>query len=514
MLIFKRHLATNGLRFKNAASSSLRSILHHSCFDPIRENLPTDTINIDPYVLSQKINETLMENKTLNSDQTANIHNHLIEHLTNFEYGIATLHSQKLDALNKPVTIQALSQMLKYNPGRVSSSWEIFVKYKKLLNLLPDEIVTTTLNKVVNFDPVEIKDGKKDLNSQDILHAIYLLNMLNDSGAIDQSIIDKLTCAAIKLPMTSVLPLLFEFNPSLNAILDEQLEQLTPYQIYLTAENFSFAALEGHKELFYRIVDTLGQNDFISMNEEELDMAEKTKKNIDFITKLLDENWDLHLAKTKINSRFTFNDLLDHIAENSLAQKDLKIAKKVLRIIGVFKGDIKSLVELYELFIDSFPDGKDQLKFEAFLGLAYQRYKTSNENAAQFGEAFVSDVTDEAIKIKVLCVQMVVNAKSDLHKSLDLYNENISKLSKEKDPTSNMSHSDLATHALILAFLSQKDLDFARVIVEGSIKAEAMSGATAVKNAKEMLAAYGEALEAGNLDSMLEERVVKYLQSA
>lgn len=513
MLLFRRRLTTSTLRLQLATQSSVGTIFRHSCFDPIRKHLPVEVDNLDPYSLSQKVDESLKISKDLNFDQTAKIHNHLIENLTKFEYGIATLHSKKLDKLNKPITIQALSQMLEHNPGRVNSSWEIFTKYKKVLNTLPEKVVLITLDKIVSFDPAEIKDGKKDLNMSDILHAVYLLGNLADTKSIDQKIINKLTTAALKLKMTSMLPTLFKFNPSLESILDEQIEELTPYQLQLVANNFKFESIKEQKPLFYQIIDNLGQNEFISMNEDESEMLEKTKKRIELVNKEFNDNWSLQLPESSANNTESFNNFLDEIAQNDSVKDDFILAKKLLRIIGIYKGNTKSFMELCELFTKSFPEKKEELNFETFLTLSYQGYKTSNETGLHFADAYVSDIVNEAIKLKAMCVKMVVNAKFNIEDSLNIYNENIGKLSKEKDALTNLSPSDIATEALVLAFLSQKDLDFARVIVEGSIKSQVMSGATAVKNAKSILSAYGDALENGDLDSMLQQRVNKYLQA-
>ena len=60
----------------------------------------------------------------ITKEESALIHNKLIEGLSKYEYGMASIYSRYLRDINQPMTNEALIGMLNYNPRRLNSSWE------------------------------------------------------------------------------------------------------------------------------------------------------------------------------------------------------------------------------------------------------------------------------------------------------------------------------------------------------------------------------------------------------
>lgn len=77
----------------------------------------------------------------------------------------------------------------------------------------------------------------------------------------------------------------------------------------------------------------------------------------------------------------------------------------------------------------------------------------------------------------------------------------------------DLAESDVLTESLILAFLSRDDADFARVIFDGALGEKLISGPTAAKKIKNLLAQYGEALETKTSKQVMQTKIEHYMES-
>ena len=497
-----------------AITQAYINLFAHSCFDPIRNQLPVKFEDMDPYTVSQKVGESLKSISSITKEESALIHNKLIEDLSQYEYGIASIHSRHLKDIKKSVSNEALIAMLKYNPGRVNSSWELFMEHVSIYEKnIPDEVLLTVLNKVVYFDPVDIKDGKKTLDLFDLIHSILIINKIQNVQNISNDIIEKLIFSCINLKATSLLPYLFKFSPQIDLFV-RKLCDLTAYQLFLIWKYFPFEDIMSHRELVYRLINSFGKNENILITEEERDANIKICKQLNMVKEQFSLDHDLEINSTEVISTLEpFEELLEQIISVDLHKVDIKLAKNMLRCIGVFKSDTKSFLELYHICVSAFPGKEEELFFESFVSLTYQAYKTSNETALQFAEAYIPATAGDLTRTKILCVQILANAKFNIDESLNIYNANIQKLNKDKDEVTNLSQTDMVTESLILAYLSNRDLDFARVIFEGAANGKLLSGPTAIKRVKGWLSMYGEAVENGDVDTTMENQIQFYLQN-
>lgn len=497
-----------------AITQAYINLFAHPCFDPIRNHIPVTFENMDPYTVSQKVGESLKSISSVTREQSALIHNKLIEDLSQYEYGIASIHSRHLKDINKSVSNEALIAMLKYNPGRVNSSWELFIKHMDIYEkYIPDDVLLTVLHKVVYFDPVDVKDGKKTLDLFDLIHSILIINKIQNFQKISNEMIEKLVSSCIDLKATFLLPYLFKFSPQMDLFV-KKLYDLTSYQLFLIWKHFSFEDIMSYKELMYRLVSTFGKNEKIVITDEEKAAYINIRKQLDIVKGQLIADHDLEInAIETFSTSDSFEKLLEQIVSVELHKTDIKLAKSILRSIGVFKNDTRSFLELYHICVSAFPGKEEELFFEAFLSLTYQGYKTSNETALQFAEAYIPETATDLTRTKILCVQILANAKFNIDESLNIYNDNIQKLNRGKDEVTNLSQADAVTESLILAYLSNRDLDFARVIFEGAANGELLSGPTAIKRIKGWLSMYGEAVENGDVDATMENQIKLYLQN-
>ncbi|CAI4929507.1 BEM_HP_G0139930.mRNA.1.CDS.1 [Saccharomyces cerevisiae] len=426
----------------------IKKLLRHPSFDPIRHHLPEDITTIDPYSLSQNVIESLNKLEVPKKD-AAMVHNMMIENLSDLDYGVATIHSNNLRDLDLKPSLPATKQIIRNNPGRVQSSWELFTQYKASMENVPDELMEVVLEKIIKFDKAEKVDGKKSLTYQDLVRL--------DNG------------------IPNVLGSVLKYKIPLS-FFDKYVSEMTQYQIYELYDFYSLDNIVADPLVLHKCLTVLGENEKIQQTEEEKKLLAKIqKRNID--------------------------------------KKDFELAHKLLRLIGAFKGKVSLFFKLYDEYLLKFKNNEDDLMFEAFLTLCCQGYKSNNEKMLQYAEAFIKEGFDSKLESKIQSVLIVANAKANIDLSLKIYNSNISTAKREKDKYTDLAESDVLTESLILAFLSRDDADFARVIFDGALGEKLISGPTAAKKIKNLLAQYGEALETKTSKQVMQTKIEHYMES-
>ncbi|CCD26775.1 Mrx12p NDAI_0I02060 [Naumovozyma dairenensis CBS 421] len=521
MLLFKRAFSVSRRAFsanKKDFTIVSKQILNDPCFDIIRKDLTLSLPSIpkDPYTLSSDLNNLLKASKKLPPSHHSAIHNKLIEELAKYEFGIATIHSKFLETLGKPLTTEAFIEIIKNNPGRVNSSWELFTKYLDQFTELQDDILLCVLEKMVHFDAVDLADGKLDMTVEDICKSLILVEMISKKRLIPENIAITLVKNMLKQKVSFQLPSIIGLCKTPIFDLIEDLTELTSRQVYDVYKALPFDVVATNKEFLQKAVAIIGENLQIVLTEEEKENATSFKKIMEGLRleypKLNGSNPDYEILTAPIDTKTDFIDTLNELARTNLDTTDIHLAKNILRSIGVFRGDMTSFFQFYRLYISKFPDHSSDLTFETFLALSYQSYKTSNTTLAEYAEAFIGNCTEPDLHAKMLIVLILTKSKFNIDDSLDIYNKNIQSLSKEKNEAANLSSSDLVTESLILAYLSKQDVDFARVIFDGAVGEKVVEGLTAVRRIKNILSEYGEAVTKEDFESVMEDKILKVMQ--
>lgn len=514
MQIFRRCFSASR-NFQNAGPS-LREVytklFRQPCFDSIRDKIPSLNDTPDPYIVSQKLGE-IINSSHITPSQAALISNKLIQELSQFDYSVASTQCKNLTRIGHNLTVESIRELIKHNPGRVHSSWELYIRYLKAFKILPDEILIETLKKVAFFDTADRADGKKTLEVGELVQALHLMDKIESKVLIPKEIVTILLVNAIQLKSPELLNEVLRYEPSLS-IIEEHVNELTLSGLYSVYKAYPIDVIGNNKNTLYKIFEALGENETIELTREEIERNEKFLEEVQRIRNLV--TWDIHFKTSNElpPTKEDFGTVLEYLGENNLYKDDLRLSQLILRTVGVFKGDIKSELELFNIISPSFKrNEKDYLQFETFLSLAYQAFKNSNKTSLEFAEAFLTEVTTSEVQIDMLRTMIISNAKFNVDTSLNLYNEAIPKLSKKKDPESQIAPSDLVTEAIIMAFLYKKDLNFARVIFDGAVGEKVLTGVTAVKRIKKLLSEYGDALEKNELDNFMELHILRYLQN-
>ncbi|QLQ81062.1 hypothetical protein HG537_0E04170 [Torulaspora globosa] len=501
-------------RFVHASSTSsttaIANFLQHECLRPIHDELLSHSKIESPYQLSKLLDEVIGRS-SLSDEQASAIHNRLIEELCQHEYGISQIHAKKLRELGQPLTSKSILEIVKNNPGRVSSSWELLLKHGESLALLPDELLNSALENTVLS--IETKDAQnQDLSS--IVQSVVLLNNIRDKNQVDPSIIEKLVGDILDADVTCLLSTLLAEQDFPITVFEQRMHVLSDYQVYLLAKNCPFDLLSKKEKLLLSAVDVIGKKSKVHFNERETQKAKEVQQCFSRIKDGVPSNWKVEKITTDpIESAAEFITLFEQIQAEKLDERNLKLAKKLLRIFGVFRGNTKISLELYHSYLLRYPDDSRELMFETFLALAYQSYETGNTELLEYAQAFIPDNTSQHMLANVYRVLILVKSRFDIEHSLQLYNENIESLSKENDSKTNVAPAGLVAEALILSYLSQNELDFARVIFDGSVREKLVSGPTAIKRIKRYLALYGETIEEGKTEEAMKREVLQMLRN-
>ncbi|KAG0671354.1 hypothetical protein C6P45_000808 [Maudiozyma exigua] len=516
MLRFQRYFSASRNLLKTVSKHELESytsLLKQPYFHRISNHLNNKAQELEPYELSDEVTKAVRELK-FNDQEASIVHNKLIEELTKHNFGIATIQSKILKELKQELTLDALLQIIKYNPGRIKSSWNLFIDNVKELKEVPDELLLEVLRKLVNFDSADVKDGKKAMTVNDITNASYILSKFQDRKLVDQGLIDKITRYILETDATDCLPTVLSYTPSF-AIFETKFAELTPLQTYYIFNFYPFEILRSFKEYVYNLVMFTGRPSLLKRTEEEPHTEKSIKEQIEVIKKTVDENWDLqiHPVDNAIVEKNFFR-ILEDLKSGQKLENDFPLVKMVLRIFSLTRSNIEEFMDLYIRCSSNFPAKQDELVFEAYLAYCFKAFKTGDASFLQAAQNWLPKTYEQpSLKVNVLRVSIITEAKFNIEKSLQIFNDNIQDASKVKEESERGSQADLITESLILAYLYKQDIDFARMLLEKAMGEKLFSGKTAVRNIKKHLAGYGEAVENKTLTEYLDNDVCEYLQN-
>lgn len=512
MLTLRRYFATSR-RALNAGDSTvakvLTNVLEHQCLDPLRHQLPSKSKIQSPYDLSESVSKIVT---TIPDEEASAIHNKLIEELSRYEYGISQIHAKKLQELGRPLSSKSVLEIVKNNPGRVFSSWELLLKYGSSMSLVPDDLLIAALNNTLKS--IDVKDEEQRVhNLSSVAQCITLMNNIHNTEHLSYEVVEKLALILIEMDASCALPSILQQTEFPFEAFQQHKDVLSDYQTYVATQFCPFERLKKDEDFLLHAVDVLGQNKVIAPTEQEHRVAEELLTHFERISNETPSSWTVGTLSLKpFESAEGFLKLFEHIQEESLDQRNLNLAKKLLRIFGIFRDNTQVSLELYHSYLLSYSKNATDLMFETFLSLAYQGFRTSNRTLLKYAEVFVPQDLGQSMLTNVFRTLILVNSRFDIDESLRIYNDNIASLSKVNNEATNLSPSALVTEALILAYLSRNDLDFARVIFDGCAKEKTISGPTAIKRIKSYLALFGEAHESGKEESTMADEIMKVLK--
>ena len=256
----------------------------------------------------------------------------------------------------------------------------------------------------------------------------------------------------------------------------------------------------------------VGTNDTIEMTEQEVEVSKKIEQEIRKVNSKLDA-FLLPSDGFQIDTSELFEDVVKIITQSGMDKQDVGIAKLILRCLGIHKGDTKRALELYHSYLLAHPGHADEVMYEMFLSFIYQSYLTSNRRLLSIAQTLIPQRTSPDNRLNILRALILANSKFSIDEALEIFNENVQELKSENDPATLVSPAGLLSESLILAYLVNKDRDFAHVIFDGAAREKILSGATAIKRVKKIMTTYGDALEKDDFEQIMEQQVLNTLKT-
>lgn len=455
----------------------------------------------DPYELSEFVNQAL-KRRSLDSDQIILIHNKMIEELTGHEYGISVIHAKKLEQLGGKLSKKSMLEIIKNNPCRVSDSWELLQKLPK--ELWVDDLLLAAVKNTISKKTYE-ENGKVILPLKSLAQCIILLQHIDCKQNIEKDVVDALVDHTLEYKASFALqPLLQCGSASLEPFI-KRIDELNSYQIYQAYKNFPLDSLKAEKSFFLKIVNTLGKFQEIIVSKEEIEANSELKK---CLQELGESSIFNDMSKSQHSSQ-DYLHLRQYISANELDKSDLKLALTLMRIEGVYRENLGQVLELYHSYLLSYRYDANKLMFEVFLSFASESFKKTNPAMLDYSKVFFSSDNSETDTVNIIRVLMLANSKFDVEKSLELYNRNIEAFAKNKESLA----SSLLTESLIVAYLANQDLSFARVIFEGAIREKILSSHSVIKKLKSLFKSYGNAVEQGNVKDVMHKEILRTFET-
>lgn len=477
-------------------------LLKHECFKPLINELPPKYGQLDPYELSRVINEAVTK-YPLKSEQLIPIHNKMIEELSKYEYGVSTVHAKRLEQIGGQLSKKATIEIIRNNPSRVNDSWELIQKFPK--NLWTEALVLAAVENILSRNVYE-ENGKEILPLNSLAQCIVLLQRIDQKQNVKGKVWDTLVDHVLERKASGELQNLLQYGVTSLEPFTKRIDDLTPYQIYQLYVSFPVNLLKTEEGLFFKILNTLGRLDRVFISEKEL---HETKELSKYVREFSGSSNVTNLSFSKDLSQ-DYLHLKKYIHKNELDQKNLKLAKNLLRIEGVYKNNLAQSLELYHSYLLSYENRADELMFEIFLSFAYRGYKDSNPELLQYSQVLLQSGKSTSSTVDILRILMLANSRFDVEKSLELYNDDIEAFAKGEQESVT---SDLLTESLIMSYLGNQDLDFARVIFEGAIRERILKNTSIIKRVKALFKTYGEAVEQGNVQVVMQEKILEVFET-
>lgn len=471
-------------------------------------------IKLEPYQFVKALYDLVKEDNA-GKEASTNLFNRCIEKLTRYDFAVATIGLKKLENLDANLTSNSMIELIKWNPGRVNTSWELFIKYGVSLNENRDSILLETLKKQLYFDKAVLEEGEKRLNSSDVAKCIYLIDAIRDKSVINESITSHFVEVIIEGKFTCILPYLLESVDFNLASLGSVAQDMSPLQIYYIAKHFDFDSVHSISPLFDKVMATLGTINLIEPLPEEVTHFNDLKTDLKSLKALAGgvREWHDSLIMKAEDTSTLFYSYVSEIEHKCCRDKYYSLNRAILRYLGCYKSDLGSFNRLHTLCCSVYPKHMNELDFEKFLTFSMMGYQNNDRPMIKKAQKLYSRSYGKSVFIQMTQVCILVFSKFDIDLSLTIYNDGINLASDEIISSRNFTEKEALLLCLIQSYLNNGDLDFARLLFENAVQLKILKTEVAKKELKQMLRSMYESDDRLKPKSQLELDTINYMRA-
>ncbi|CDR45658.1 CYFA0S19e01486g1_1 [Cyberlindnera fabianii] len=461
--------------------------------------------------ISQNINqvsaifESISQNTTINKNERSELHNTVLRDLLKYDGSLVSSHIRALDQIGASMDVNALQQVIEFNKGRVDSSWEIFEKWiAKNGDVTKGElqpVLKSLLQKVVYGDPSDQEEGFT-LSKDGLIRATWIIKNLEE---VEKDLKDHVMLEALRESQLPLVCILVVETLEEIAKLNPTDEKLIVIWSSLGGKILETGVQASDIPVLERLLVLLAKNTPVS---DEL-WAPTTIKKLQKLNQALPSlSIDIQ-SQPDIDTRALFINLVKSLGQyiNSENNAFVALRQTLLRCYGIYQNDFKEASRLYSEFI---VDDKTNVDFYMTTMTQISCYLAAKEKNMIYLQLAESMIPPEHTPVSSLRARILAYSAFDTDKSLDVYNDWISKLSR-KNNDEGFSQGGLLTESLMLAFLSKGEREFAYVIRDGALEHGIISGEVAEGRVKAILKRYGEVLgeeEQTGSENLMEKEVL------
>lgn len=358
----------------------------------------------------------------------------------------------------------ALKALLEHNPGRVFSLADLLRKHTGSLNV-SDEVRAVVVNKLLHGEKCEADDLFRP-ELQSVTEAIAHLNKFEVASSAESLLI-------------SLIERLDEIK-ELSLLRDVKIPGFTEW-LHLRMGK------EGGR-LFFRI----GQ---IVFEQQPLLLSKAS------VAKLLEfgysqnADWGVEPKDSELQSRELFlQDLVTYIESNKLDVDKKDPESLLIRLVltetyGIHQDKIQLALDKYHHYQTHEKFGIELVQAKLVKAYCYQAFANDNPTYLKIAETLVNH---DELSVSTVAQLILASSKFSAEKSLEVFNEYISNVSKKLNDRGR-SPSGRLVEAVMAANLYDNDREFAQLIFEKAIASGAISDEHEIAKIKKVFKVYGDA---------------------
>lgn len=459
-------------------------IIHHHAarLEAVSEKeIEDEYMNI--YNLSLKLSRLLESTPDVTDEFKKQVLNSLIEKFTKYNYAVSTLTFKKLLEDKENLSIDAIQQLVLHNPGRVSSTWDLYNSLK------PEEsnqdLMITTMKKLMSGDLVEVKEDLHKVDIEKLTKILEIYGNISNKNQIDDATHLELLKHIIKLDCTAVVTRMIFPSSVIETVINKNEEyelKNVDYLFFYEASINNGVSLSGNALLkaFMPIsklqLSTLADSENLKVLKEKLGFE------------------PLHIAPLR--------DIVDEIREQiqEIELDDtIEVRLNLIKSAGFHSKDLATAIKYFQHYQTKIPDGtlqQNDLRSTMSLVFLYDGIVNNESKMVTVAETLIpQSPLPYANNLAGLMLSYGWFANSD--KAIEIYNESLNLFLKPME--GNEKNRGELTQSLILVTLLDKDVGLARMIKERTMDNKTIDETYEIKLSN-IFKEYGDLIEECKLD--------------
>lgn len=407
------------------------------------------------------------------------LYNTMIKRFTRDDFSTSAIYKRKILSIeNGELDFDARIEIIKYNPGRVQSSWDLYLEVMSFRSSFRsgnmEKLHVAIVEKLLYGDASQIEDGYSVTVSE---MAKILTVLRRTSKALPYDLESRAVHECARLNILQALKIIQPRSSIASSMLrDSSVNNLSSVWAHIKDP---YISIETAIDVIPKLIDD-------GKSQEDVDCL--VKEMIE-----LDSSFDP--AELLQSNSSAFRSFLHHVKDTDMdkGQEPMKakLRQEILRTIGTRVGDLQSALK----YSDSFQD--EQLLPIMASVWAYHAVKKGDSVYMKNAEKCLNA---ERLPLGISIRILGHGGLGNVQEALDLYNEHITKASKKSRV--------LMIESLVLSFLLNGDREFAQLIESGAIANKLIDDSDAKVRLKPLFKLYGDACEDEGKERLLRQELL------